>query len=71
MAKQFHFTADMLFSADDIDDAFDKISKHFRYLSPLDEDDGEEMEFVGTANLTHDGKALRYVYVAAKKPDED
>ena len=37
--KNFHFTANVFFDAEDIDDAFSKLSKHFKNLKDSSESD--------------------------------
>lgn len=49
MSKEFHYQADMTFFADDLFDAFEKISAHFAYLS--DDETGTELEFVGNSSI--------------------
>jgi hypothetical protein len=41
--KKFHFVADVIFDAKDLDDAFSKLSKHFKDLENSSESNFEHV----------------------------
>jgi len=47
--KEFKFEADFIFMAENIDDAFEKIGKHF--LALLSENEKETLDFTGNINI--------------------
>jgi hypothetical protein len=47
--KKFHFTADIVFEAKDIDDAINKLGDHFHALN--DDDPIQSIEHTGTMQI--------------------